>query len=154
LSAFTQSNGLNLNFFTFSNIQSKARDVKRKSDIASLAKALQAYNSENSAYPISPTAGVGDADSVATTPTLTNALSGYGGSIPKAPTYTFSSGVSGYRYVSHNTGGTTYDGTTFALCAQVEDTTAGTCGGSACMFKVTSEDLVGMYVPNATCAAK
>ncbi len=143
-----------VSFFAYTSFQKGARDAKRKSDLSSLGTALQAYYADNSAYPVSPVGGAGTADTVATTPTLTAGLAKYGGSVPKAPAAGSMTGNNvTYQYVSHDAAGT-YNGTTFSLCAQLEDQTlAGSCTTAPCMVKVTSSDLSGSIVDNAVCVA-
>lgn len=135
-----------LGFFAYNNFQKSARDSKRKADLKSIATAMQAYYTDNGAYP-SPISGTpGGNEDAGNNGTLDTALASYGGKVPLAPVVASMTGENveygfGYDWVSASD-----RGKTFALCAQLE----GTAGQ---MWKVSSDNPAGSMVANVACAA-
>ncbi len=120
---------------TFTRVQKTARDSKRKEELRSIVTALQGYYSEKSVYPVqNPTPAI-------TTTALTALVSNYMASVPAGPAGATGINTS-YMYVSDAAG------QNFALCATEEVPTA---TGSN-MWKLTSTNLAGSEVTDATCA--
>lgn len=124
-----------------SNFQSariKARDTKRKSDLATIAKSLEAYVNDYGRYPLS-SSGLIVCQSPATTcawgDAMTDGKSIYAAALPED-----SSANREYVYESSS-------GTSFTLYASLENandpafqtfTPSVACGGENCNYKVTS----------------
>lgn len=121
----------------FASARLKARDAQRKSDLATITKALEAYANDHSSYINSDGSG-----NMSCTPPATCAWGGpfqdaaatlYAASLPDDPNDSRS-----YYYTS--------DGTTYTLYAALENvndpaldaTISEVCGATTCNYKVTS----------------
>ena len=117
---------------SFTRIQKQARDTKRKADIRTLQTALQAYYTENQAYPISTDETVVSTDVPGPLEVLTRT---YISGIPSGPGGTGSLDYPGYTYVS------SIHGYTYALCASLETAT-----GSGSLWVVNTTNAGGYGV--------
>ncbi|MBP7768371.1 prepilin-type N-terminal cleavage/methylation domain-containing protein [Candidatus Woesebacteria bacterium] len=128
---------------SFNSAQIKARDAKRKSELASIARALELYNTDFGVYPANNSSGAimgcGTGTSVCTTTFIANSTT-YMGTMPKDPKayqYVYSQQNSGKGFIL------------YALLENNQETTtsyAGTdCDPSAstvvCNYRVTSPGL-------------
>lgn len=145
---------------SFATTQVKARDARRKGDLSSLTKALEAYNTDHGSYPLS-SAGeiVCNADTSATcawgSEFVDEKGTVYMAQLPEDPK------AFEYQYVAESTG------SWFAVLARLEneqdqswpdasgqrgvytlapDLTATSCGGSGCGFVVTAPGATPAFV--------
>lgn len=129
-----------IGFGNFQSTQIKARDVTRKSDLATIAKSLEAYANDARTYPTSDGNGNIICQPPGTTcpwgQAFTNGLTIYTAKLPKDP-----SGFS-YRYDS--------TGSSYSLYAHLENTNdpaltvftpAVSCGAGDCNYKITSSNI-------------
>lgn len=121
---------------SFTRIQKQARDTKRKADVRTLETALQAYYTENQAYPLSTSA-------TAATTALAGLAPNYIPSIPTAPLgSTSTGGNTNYMYVTDALG------FTYSLCTALE--TASTSGH---LWVVSTSNAGGFGTTDVTCCA-
>ncbi len=122
----------------FSRVQAQARDAKRKGDVHNIVTALQAYYTENGAYPTQSPAG--DAATSINDELETNFMQ----DVPAAPTGgSATNGNDEYQYISA-------DGSGFALCAALE--TEPDAAGDIQMWRATDENAAGGKLDDAACA--
>ncbi len=99
---------------SYTSVNKRSRDSKRKSDIEQVRSALEMYRSDNGFYPAVDTTGFGNASD------LTSYLvSSYMPSIPSDPTST----QQYYFYATNLSGGNYYG---YCLCAKLETQTVST----------------------------
>lgn len=129
-----------IGFGNFQTARIKARDAKRKTDLAAVAKALEAYVNDHRTYPLADSNGliigcgaVAAACSWGTS--FTDGTSTYMAKLPED--------VGGYSY-RYSSNGTTY--TLYAYLENTEDASVTanpgiTCGTKDCNYKITSSNL-------------
>ena len=107
----------------YTGIQQRARDSKRKIDLAAIAKAVELYRTDNGHYPPASSGGWCTQLSHPSHSQLRTALSPYMGPLPKDPLYTDT-----YQdYFYRNNAGNSYD-----LYAQVEGSGNGSYSTGSC----------------------
>lgn len=131
-----------IGFGVYGSVQSKARDARRKQDLASISKALEAYLNDNGSYPAALTFGSSLAH-----PTKSTVI--YMAQVPTDP------GATTYLYLPFGVG------KSYRLHARLENTQdsavpkdaagkpgiyrqvgSNSCGGSGCNYRVTSSEIV------------
>lgn len=94
----------------------KARDGRRQGDLEQIKAALELYRTDEAEYPTNDILSAGTIESAGGTV--------YMGDVPEDPL-----AAQSYYYAS--------DGDTYTLCAALELTTSGNCGGAGCGTGVT-----------------
>lgn len=128
-----------IGFGNFQTARVKARDAKRKTDLAAVAKALEAYVNDHRSYPLSDSNGqIVGCGAVATAcswgSSFTDGTSTYMAALP--------ADVGGYtyRYSSNGTAYTLYAYLENTLDASVTNNPGITCGTKDCNYKITSSN--------------
>lgn len=124
----------------FISSRTKAQDLARKSDLSTIAKALEAYNNDHHGYPLDDGSGHIICRSPATICAWGSPFSDINGTVYIA-TLPTNSGTSPYVYESS-------DGTTFSIYTVLENTndpsqitSTKDCGSVKCNYKVSSPNL-------------
>lgn len=126
---------MGLSLFGLQGAREASRDSRRKSDLELIRSGIEIYKSDCNVYPTGNGnpytifSGVLKGDGSIVSCPITNT---YISAVPQDPTYP----TSNYYYLS--------DGTTYELCTTLEQTPttpatcSGSCGGSACNYKVVN----------------
>ena len=122
----------------FQTARIKALDAQRKSDLATVAKSLEAYVNDHQAYP--PSNGSNEIECQGTTvcawgTPFTDGATTYTAALPTDPSgYT-------YQYISTGTGFTLYAYLQNDKDPAVNTNITQSCGAATCNYKVTSSNI-------------
>ena len=117
---------------SYSSVNKRSRDVKRKSDLEQIRSALEMYRSDYSAYPGAGAGGVTDAQDLVST-----LVSTYIPAVPDDP------GTSGTYYYQAITTSGVYS--SYCICADLETITSGS--QSTCTVALPSNCDYGLKSP-------
>lgn len=127
-----------LGFGNFQSARLKALDAKRKSDLSTIAKSLEAYVNDHRQYPSSN--GNGEilcqgAAACSWGSQFSDGTTLYAATLPTDP------GSNAYRYVSTNTSFTLYARLSNPNDPAIVDYSPTMCGSLACNYKITSSNI-------------
>lgn len=117
---------------SYSSVNKKSRDVKRRGDLEQIRSALEIYRSDNGAYPSAGSGSMTNAQNLAST-----LVSTYAPAIPDDP-----SGTGDYYYQAIVTGGIY---SSYCICANLEAITTGS--QSTCTVTLPAQCDYGVKSP-------
>lgn len=124
---------MGLSIFGLQGAREASRDARRKADIELIRSGIEIYKSDCNSYPVgsgNPATVMGDTLTGDDSNPSCDGSNTYISEVPQDPTYP----TNNYFYVS--------DGTTYQICAGLEQTPAspatctGSCGDTTCNYKV------------------